>query len=411
MYLLHATNTLIVIACTGRFLHNRCMQQGEPQESRRRTSGLDLARGLYSDHVAPILAAEYPKLRYSAALIGPGSEVLGFDDETSRDHHWGPRLQLFLSVVDHADLGSEIRELLGERLPFEYRGFSTNFAPPGPNDGGTQLLEPSTTRPVNHRVEVLGFGSWLSDYLGIDPRGGLDAPGWLSLPSQKLRSLVAGEVFHDDLRGDAAGTEIGALRALRHRLEYYPDAVWRYQLAASWARIGQDEHLVGRAGQVGDEIGAAVIAARLVREMMRLVLLANRQYPPYAKWLGTAFAHAAARMAPELPAALQAILAAPDWRSRNKALIPAYEAVARVHNDLRLTTPLAVRAVQFFGRPFHVIAVRGFCSALIDTIDEPWLSSVLRRSPIGGIDLLSDNTDLLEEPELRGSIAKLYRTR
>ena len=36
-------------------------------------------------------------MRYAAALLGPGSEVAGFDTQRSTDHDWGPRLQVFLS--------------------------------------------------------------------------------------------------------------------------------------------------------------------------------------------------------------------------------------------------------------------------------------------------------------------------
>lgn len=35
--------------------------------------------------------------------------------------------------------------------------------------------------------------------------------------------------------------------------------------------------------------GSAVITARLARDLMRLCLLMDRRYPPYSKWLGTAF--------------------------------------------------------------------------------------------------------------------------
>ena len=34
----------------------------------------------YEEAVAPILDSHLPDLEYSAALIGSGSEVLGFDD-------------------------------------------------------------------------------------------------------------------------------------------------------------------------------------------------------------------------------------------------------------------------------------------------------------------------------------------
>ncbi len=57
--------------------------------------GLRLAEIFYREAVAPILAGHYPGLTYSAALIGSGSDVLGFDTARSMDHEWGPRLQIF----------------------------------------------------------------------------------------------------------------------------------------------------------------------------------------------------------------------------------------------------------------------------------------------------------------------------
>ena len=41
--------------------------------------GIELCGGFYHEVVAPILHAHYPQLPHAAALIGPGSEVLGFD--------------------------------------------------------------------------------------------------------------------------------------------------------------------------------------------------------------------------------------------------------------------------------------------------------------------------------------------
>jgi hypothetical protein len=42
-------------------------------------AGLDLSRGFYSDVVAPLMAGR----RHSAARLGEGSEVLGFDTPRS----------------------------------------------------------------------------------------------------------------------------------------------------------------------------------------------------------------------------------------------------------------------------------------------------------------------------------------
>ncbi|PYS82501.1 MAG: hypothetical protein DMF67_12580 [Acidobacteria bacterium] len=54
--------------------------------------GIELSRLFFFEAVKPVLDAEFPRLRYGAALIGTGSEVLGFDTEMSADHHWGRAL-------------------------------------------------------------------------------------------------------------------------------------------------------------------------------------------------------------------------------------------------------------------------------------------------------------------------------
>ena len=41
--------------------------------------GLQLSEALYHEAVAPILAREFPGLIYSAARIGTGSDILGFE--------------------------------------------------------------------------------------------------------------------------------------------------------------------------------------------------------------------------------------------------------------------------------------------------------------------------------------------
>jgi len=241
--------------------------------------GLELAEAFFREAVAPVLGSKYPGLEYAAALIGSGSEVLGFDTEMSVDHHWGPRAMLFLRPPDFDAHRPGIGTLLSHKLPHSFRGYPTNFSEPDPADSGTQLLSPTTMGTVNHRVEMLTLAGFLDDYLGIEIDRELTPADWLTLPHQKLRSICAGRVFRDDL----------GLEAIRSRLAWYPDDVWLYVLASCWARIGQEEHLMGRAGLVGDDIGSALIAARLVRDVMRLAFLMERRYPPYAKWFGTAF--------------------------------------------------------------------------------------------------------------------------
>ncbi|TVQ26117.1 MAG: DUF4037 domain-containing protein [Spirochaetaceae bacterium] len=374
-------------------------------------TGIDLARGFYVDVVAPLLRRYAGDLSYSAALIGPGSEVLGFDDDVSTDHHWGPRVLIFTSDADATARSADLHAMLAERLPTEYGGYPTNFTDPDPDDNGTQLLHPVESGPVNHRVEIVGLHDWLAGYIGSERTGAIlpvDAVGWLTIPQQKLRTLIAGEVFHDGLHAAEAGfggKEHGALAAVRSALAWYPDDAWRYLIAAVWQRIAQEEPLVGRAGQNGDEIGARLIAMRLVRDAMRLCFLAERQYAPYAKWFGRAFADLdAARTFGPL---LGAVAAATGWRDRDGALASVYSELAVLHNSLSITRPMPTEPHGFFSRPFTVLAIEGFAQETLDTIDASWLTPRMRRSPIGGIDLLSDNTDLLEDPAYRDDLRRL----
>ena len=62
--------------------------------------GLELNELFYKELVAPILKRNFQNIKYSAALIGWGSEVLGYDDAQSTDHNWGLRFQIFLSNED-----------------------------------------------------------------------------------------------------------------------------------------------------------------------------------------------------------------------------------------------------------------------------------------------------------------------
>jgi hypothetical protein len=358
--------------------------------------GLELSRRFYREAVRPVLDGNFGALPHAAALIGSGSEALGYDDVQSTDHHWGPRLLLFLCEEEYARRKNEVDAALREQLPYEFLGYPTNFSPPNPHDNNVQLLSPTDQGPVNHMVVIETVGGYVQNYLGYDLRRTLEPADWLTFPMQKLRALTAGAVYHDDV----------GLEEVRARFAFYPHDVWLYLLAAGWARIGQEEHLMGRAGSAGDEVGAALIAARLVRDVMRLCFLMERQYPPYAKWFGTAFCRLAC--AEEMLPALERTLQATTWQERERGLVPAYEALARMHNALQLTDPLPQTATSFHGRPFRVMALHGFTDALLGRIADPAVQRIAARPPIGGIDLFSDNTDLLENPQWRAALRRLY---
>jgi hypothetical protein len=157
---------------------------------------------------------------------------------------------------------------------------------------------------------------------------------------------------------------------------------------------------------VGDEVGSAIIGARLVRDVMRLRFLMARTYAPYPKWFGTAFKRLPG--AQELLPVLQGTLHAEGWQERQGFLVKAYEYLAIQHNSLKLTRPFPEQAIPFFGRPFQVMELHGFTRALLEQIEDPQVKRIAAESPMGSLDLLSDNTNLVSNPRWRTRIRQLY---
>lgn len=332
--------------------------------------GLRLAGLFYTEVARPLLAAEFPGLEYAAALLGRGSEVLGFDTPRSVDHDWGPRLQVLLP--DH-ELASRVDGVLASRLPATFRGYPVVFA------------TTSDPRP-RHRVHVAGLSEYLTGQLGFDPLGSVRTADWLATPTQRLAEVTAGAVFHDGP---------GALIRVRALLEWYPRDVWLYVLACQWQRIAQEEAFPGRCAEAGDELGSAVVTARIVRDLMRLWLLMHRRYPPYSKWLGSAFASLGNETG--IGAALKAALAATDWASREAQLCAAYVATAAAHNRLELTAELDTSPRGYYDRPYQVIDAGRFAAALTDAIGD---TALRQRARTGAVDQFIDSTDALGDSRL-----------
>ena len=350
--------------------------------------GLELSRGLYVEAVRPILERRFPGLEHAAALLGSGSEVLGFDDETSTDHHWGPRLQLFVRDLAPAN---QIYDALANELPVEFAGYPTNFGPP--QEDGSRHLVRVEGGPVAHRVDVETVGGFMLEQLGFDPLARLETADWLVTPSQRLLSVTAGGVFSDS---------VGELTAAREALAWYPHDVWLLAMAGQWRRISQLEHLMGRTGARGDELGSRVISSRLIEDVMRLGFLQERRYAPYPKWFGIAYAQLGR---PEQPA-LEAAVAAPSWEEREAALSEAYRLAAQAHNELGVTAELDPEVRQFHGRPFVVPDSNRFVDALRAAVTNPEVRAIEHEA--GAINAVSDNTDVLTRPPLWRSLRVLY---
>lgn len=356
--------------------------------------GLKLSELFYDEVIRDILKSEYPDLRYSAGLIDFGSEVLGFDTQQSTDHHWGPRVQIFLDENDIKQT-DRIADTFCRKLPLSFRGHSTHFS--DPDEMGVKLLvDAEDGQKINHRVEIRTIQSFFKDYLNINPFIEISILDWITISEQKLCTIKNGKIFHDDL----------CLQDIRENLNYYPRDVMLYLMASEWKKIGQEEPFVGRCGDVGDELGSQIIAARLVQSIMRLCFLMEKEFTPYSKWFGSAFKKLGC--SEHFSPILSSIMSSENWQAREKYLSQAYERLTEMHNNLKITKPLKTTVSQFHDRPYKVIHGDNFASEIRRKIED----DIIRNIPvdIGSPNQFSDSVDLLDDNRLLERLKLLYQS-
>ena len=357
--------------------------------------GLDLCESFFKEIAQPILSTSFSSLRYSAGVIGYGSDVIGFDDAISTDHMWGPRFHLFLSEEDFDLQKGQIASAFSVGFPYEYKGFSANFSSPDWNDSGVRHQEPIHQGQVNPLVEYHTLRSYFENYLGYTPFEDISGSQWLTFTEHRLLGVTSGRVFHDDL---------GLIR-VRKELDYYPRDIWLWMMAAQWTMIAEEEAFVGRCGNVGDELGSRVIVARQVQRIMRLCFLMEKRYAPYSKWFGSAFRQL--DIAPVLLPILEQVLQASHWQEREEYLGCAYTIIADRHNSLGLAEELSSATRDYYGRPFQVLMAERFAEAIIKAIHSSELKQL--RPVIGSVSQFTDSTTVFDNVQVSGKLKNLYQ--
>ncbi|WP_150308817.1 DUF4037 domain-containing protein [Planctomonas psychrotolerans] len=329
-----------------------------------------LCRRFHHEALKPVIGVPH-----SAGLLGPGSDVLGYDTERSTDHDWGPRAVVFVAE-EHVD-ATALR--IAAALPDSFAGWPVRM---GRDD-----------MPLEPHVEVTTLPEWLRAQFGREVESPPSTLDWLTMPQQRLLGVTAGAVFADDT---------GELGRVRASLAWYPDHVWWWLVACAWRRLDQEQPFVSRTAEVGDDLGSAVVASRQVRDCMRLSLLLARRYAPYSKWVGTAFARV---HDPEgLGTRLRAVPGAAG-AERERLLGEAYRILARRFNALFPGDPVDDGLRPFHDRPALVLAAERFAEAAVSEIR----GSALRAMPlVGAIDQLVDSTDVLAFPERAAAFRPFY---
>ena len=351
--------------------------------------GLKLNELFYNEVIAPLLKLHFQELQYSAALIGWGSDVLGYDDVQSTDHNWGLRLQIFLRKQDYDKHRPLINNALDELLPVSFRGYPVAFERIGDE------AQRDTSGSSKHNLTIETIEGFFTRYLGCNPYNEITASEWLTFPEHRLLAITSGSVFYDGL---------GELKPIRRKFRYYPKDVWLYLLATQWNKIFEEQAFVGRCGFVGDELGSMVIAARQVKNLMHLCFMMERKYAPYSKWFGTAFSQL--DCAPQLISVFKEVLQAREWKQRQMHLAQAYEVIASIHNALNITIPLEEKAAQYFNRPYLVVGDGRYVDELMNAIENEEVKKI--KGGFGSVNQLIDSGDQLDNRLLCQKLKELY---
>ncbi len=281
--------------------------------------GLEISRHFCREVVLPLLASRHGALldRMAVGVSGTGSDVLGVDDDISRDHHWGPRAAILLLDEDFDDCGDAVLQTLRSQLPRSFEGHPVRVE-----------------RRNRTSVCVDSLGGYLNWFLGTAKLPEADED-WFRLCEMDLLHITSGEVFHDPA---------GRWTAAREAFAYYPDRVWRKRIA-DWCMYvtGRDApYNLNRVGRRGDLVAAHIYFGQALRRVMELGCAIERRYAPYPKWQYRFF-RTLGGCAPRILPILDRLNATHEWRPRVEGLVEINHVFAHRLHELGLTGPPDIR--------------------------------------------------------------------
>lgn len=227
---------------------------------------IDISHGFFDEFVRPILASQFPNefSQMAFGVWGLGSEALRMDDDYSRDHHWGLRIDAIMPLELLQERWSSMAAALETGLPNSYQGHSL----------GERAVVGAGITPDSLR-------GLLSRTIGIEHPPQTDAE-WLSIPEEDITHVINGEVWHDPL---------GRFTAVRDTLKaYYPEPV-RLRRLAHWCRYysGMGTYALKRALLRNNQYFASTAFGRSIRLGVQMAFMLDKTYYPYDKWTMAAF--------------------------------------------------------------------------------------------------------------------------
>ena len=228
---------------------------------------IDISRTFFHELVEPILVRRFPDQLAQTAfgIFGYGSETMGLDDEFSRDHHFGLRIDALMPDALLQTHSTAMMQTVAQELPDSFMGYSLREGHLAGAGLACDSLEAFLRRTIGMTTAPVSWNDWLS------------------IPEEDIIHVVNGEVWRDD-RGEFTNLRQGFAA-------YYPEPV-RMRRIAHWCRYfsGMGVYALRRALLRNNAYYAHIAFSRSVRWGVQLAFMLERVYYPYDKWIMHAFA-------------------------------------------------------------------------------------------------------------------------
>ncbi|MBD5527792.1 MAG: DUF4125 family protein [Lachnospiraceae bacterium] len=246
-------------------------QQGGQPRAGQQVSGMELCRAYYETYGRAMIHEKFPEYegRIAVGLAGEGSDCFGYDDETSRDHDWGPSFMMWVSDQVYEEIGEQLQAAY-EELPQTFLGYTYQASRQGAGRRGVQ-----TVRSFYGRL--LGMEHLESIQRAMETEN----PGLIPYRQMEeiaLAAAINGSVFRDD---EGVFTQIRELLT-----EHYPERLRYLRIAEAAARFCQyGQYNSARMLRRGDGLSSRMMLGRAAEEALKLVYYMEGQFPPHDKWL------------------------------------------------------------------------------------------------------------------------------
>ena len=222
----------------------------------KRLTGLERAE-IVAKYTSEFIKVKYPDLysRICLALVGVGSECLGFDDEISEDHDFSSRCQLFLDDSDYKTYKSDLESSL--------KIFCKD-------------LESLTSNLKDVNIEIMPISNFYK-YYTLFENGPKTESEYRKVPMDLLCVATNGKVFLDNL---------GKFSEIRNRLlNFYPEDIRLKKIAFQLNKMAQSgQYNYSRMIKRGDTVSANIAQGEFIKHYLEFVHLLNKKYMPFYKW-------------------------------------------------------------------------------------------------------------------------------